>query len=74
MTDPVPAAGSLPAGIQLAPVDAARWTAATDRAHNETWAARLFDRDSSLWSSDPVVQAGIAETAATNALGTEPTD
>jgi transaldolase / glucose-6-phosphate isomerase len=61
MTDPVPAAGSLPAGIQLAPVDAARWTAAADRAHSETWAARLFDRDASLWSSDPVVQAGIAE-------------
>ncbi|HEY2887330.1 MAG TPA: hypothetical protein VGJ17_01835, partial [Candidatus Limnocylindrales bacterium] len=61
MTDPAPQAGALPAGIQLAPAEAALWTAAADRARSETWAARLFDRDASLWSSDPAVQAEISE-------------
>ena len=61
MTEAAPPAGSLPAGIQLGPPEAALWTAAADRARSETWAARLFDRDPSLWSSDPAVQADIAE-------------
>ncbi len=60
MTDPA-AGGALPAGIQLAAADAALWTAAADRARSETWAARLFDRDPTLWSTDPAVQAGIAD-------------
>ncbi len=32
-----------------------------ERARNERWADRLFARDTSLWSSDPAVQATIAE-------------
>lgn len=31
------------------------------RARTERWAERLFERDPSLWSDDPEVQAGIAE-------------
>ncbi len=31
------------------------------RAHDERWAERLFERDTSLWSTDPEVQATIAE-------------
>jgi len=32
-----------------------------ERARTERWAERLFERDTSLWSADPEVQAGIAE-------------
>jgi transaldolase/glucose-6-phosphate isomerase len=35
--------------------------AAVARAREEHWAERLFDRDPSLWSSDPRVQAAISE-------------
>jgi len=35
--------------------------AAAERARGERWAERLFDRDTSLWSDDPRVQAAIAE-------------
>ena len=35
--------------------------AAAERARAERWAERLFDRDTSLWSDDPRVQAAIAE-------------
>src|SRR5438093_12805161 len=31
------------------------------RARAERWAERLHDRDTSLWSTDPRVQAGIAD-------------
>ena len=31
------------------------------RARTERWVERLHDRDASLWSSDPEVQATIAE-------------
>ncbi len=31
------------------------------RARDERWAERLFERDTSLWSTDPEVQAAIAE-------------
>jgi transaldolase / glucose-6-phosphate isomerase len=34
---------------------------AVDVARNESWAERLFARDTTLWSSDPRVQAAIAE-------------
>ena len=34
---------------------------ALTRARDERWAERLFDRDTSLWSDDPRVQATIAE-------------
>ncbi|MGH2465351.1 MAG: hypothetical protein ACRDGI_07815, partial [Candidatus Limnocylindrales bacterium] len=61
MTEPAPPAGSLPAGFQLEPAEAALWTAAAERARSETWPSRLFARDPSLWSSDPAVQADISE-------------
>ncbi|MEO8229006.1 MAG: hypothetical protein ABI628_04490 [Chloroflexota bacterium] len=32
-----------------------------ERARTERWAERLFERDTSLWSDDPEVQAAIAE-------------
>ncbi len=37
-----------------------RWDEAADRARDEHWVERLFDRDTSLWSSDPRVQETIA--------------
>ena len=35
--------------------------AAAQRARDERWVERLFDRDPSLWSADPRVQAAISE-------------
>jgi len=40
---------------------AAAYDAAVERARSEEWATRLFDRDVTLWSSDPRVGAAIAE-------------
>jgi glucose-6-phosphate isomerase len=37
------------------------WDEAVTRARDERWAERLFDRDTSLWSSDERVQETIAE-------------
>jgi glucose-6-phosphate isomerase len=37
------------------------YEAAAQRARDEEWATRLFDRDTTLWSSDARVQAAIAE-------------
>ena len=39
----------------------AAFEAAVEQARAEDWATRLFDRDPSLWSSDPRVQEAIAE-------------
>ena len=39
----------------------AAFDAAVVRARDERWAQRLFDRDTSLWSSDARVQAAIGE-------------
>jgi transaldolase / glucose-6-phosphate isomerase len=61
MSDPTPTAGATPSGIRLGSADAGLWAAAADRARTGSWAQRLFDRDPSLWSSDPAVQAGIAD-------------
>ncbi len=61
MSDSVPAGSELPDGFRLAAAEAELWAAAGRRATAETWAARLFDRDPSLWSNDPAVQAGIAD-------------
>jgi glucose-6-phosphate isomerase len=61
MTDTVPAADGLAAGLRLAPAEATLWLAAAARAREGNWAERLFDRDPSLWSDDPAVQAGIAD-------------
>ena len=35
--------------------------AAVEQARSEDWATRLFDRDTSLWSTDPRVQEAIAQ-------------
>jgi glucose-6-phosphate isomerase len=37
------------------------FAAAVERARDEEWATRLFDRDVTLWSDDPDVQAAIGE-------------
>jgi glucose-6-phosphate isomerase len=37
------------------------YRAAVAEARQERWAERLFDRDTSLWSKDPRVQAAIAD-------------
>ena len=39
----------------------AAFASACDRARDESWATRLFDRDSSLWSSDPDVREAIGD-------------
>ncbi len=59
MTDPSTTAVS-PPRFALGEAQAA-FDAACDRARDESWANRLFDRDTSLWSSDPAVQAAIAD-------------
>jgi glucose-6-phosphate isomerase len=61
MTDTVPAGDAIAPGLRLAPAEATLWAAAAARARAGKWAERLFDRDPSLWSNDPAVQAGIAE-------------
>jgi hypothetical protein len=40
---------------------AAAFDAAVEQARAEDWATRLFDRDTSLWSTDPRVQEAIAD-------------
>lgn len=59
MTDPSTTAVS-PARFALGDGQAAFETAC-DLARDESWANRLFDGDTSLWSSDPTVQAAIAD-------------
>jgi glucose-6-phosphate isomerase len=59
MTDPVSSAVQLPGfalGAAAADVDAV-----LDRARREGWATRLFDRDTSLWTTDPAVAEAIAD-------------
>ena len=59
MTDTTAAPAPLPR-LALGTHDAA-YEAAVDRAREEHWAERLFDRDPSLWSSNERVQAAIRE-------------
>jgi transaldolase / glucose-6-phosphate isomerase len=47
--------------LRLAKDDAALVAAAVDRARENSWAERLMDRDTSLWSGDADVQATIAD-------------
>ncbi len=47
--------------LRITPADAGPLDAAVDRARDERWAERLFDRDTTLWSSDERVQAAIAD-------------
>ena len=46
---------------RLGPDDQARYDAIAEHARRDSWATRLFDRDPSLWSTDPAVQATIAD-------------
>jgi glucose-6-phosphate isomerase len=39
----------------------AQFQAALARARDESWATRLFDRDTTLWSGEPRIRAAIAE-------------
>jgi glucose-6-phosphate isomerase len=41
--------------------DQARYDAVAEHARRDGWAERLFDRDASLWSTDPAVQATIGD-------------
>jgi glucose-6-phosphate isomerase len=59
MPDPASPAVDLPS-FSLGEATAA-YDAAVGRARDERWAERLFDRDPSLWSSDPRVQSAIAD-------------
>ena len=59
MTDPS-ASTTMIARLNLGDV-AAAYDAAVERARSEEWATRLFDRDVTLWSTDPRVGAAIAE-------------
>ena len=47
--------------MKLGPDDQARYDSVAAHAQRDAWAQRLFDRDASLWSSDPAVQAAIAD-------------
>ena len=46
--------------LHLAPADAERVEAVAEHARRESWAERLVDHDTTLWSSDPAVQEAIA--------------
>jgi glucose-6-phosphate isomerase len=47
--------------MKLGAEDRARFDAVAAHARGDRWAERLFDRDASLWSTDPAVQAAIAD-------------
>jgi transaldolase/glucose-6-phosphate isomerase len=47
--------------VDLAAGDAAILDAVVEHARRDSWAERLAERDTSLWSEDPAVQAGIAD-------------
>jgi glucose-6-phosphate isomerase len=47
--------------IQLADAEKAAIDALLDRANAERWAERVFDRDTSLWTTDPDVSADITD-------------
>lgn len=47
--------------LHLSGDDQARLDAVIAHARQDRWAERLMDRDTSLWSEDPAVRAGIAD-------------
>jgi len=47
--------------LRLAPADEERLAALAAHARRDDWARRLMDRDASLWTNEPSVQAAIAE-------------
>jgi len=61
MSDPAAAAEAVP-NLSFGSEEAqAAFESAVARARDEGWAERLMDRDTTLWSNDPHVQAAIAE-------------
>jgi len=46
--------------LRLAPADEERLAAVAAHARRDEWARRLVDRDTTLWSTDPVVRSAIA--------------
>ena len=59
MTDPTSISVRVP-GFALGDSTEA-YTAAVEHARADDWATRLFDRDVTLWSNDPEVEAAIAD-------------
>ena len=59
MTDPVSSAVQSP-DLALGAAEAA-YQAAVDQARSGEWARRLFEKDTSLWSTDPEVRKAISE-------------
>jgi glucose-6-phosphate isomerase len=59
MTDPVSSAVQVPM-LDLGEAETA-YRVAVEQAREADWATRLFDRDASLWTTDPEVGAAIAE-------------
>ncbi len=59
MTDPTSTALNVP-GLALGAASA-DFDATVERAREESWTNRLFDRDTSLWTTDERVAAGIAD-------------
>jgi glucose-6-phosphate isomerase len=59
MTDPVSSAVQAPI-LELGQ-GAAAYRTVVDRARDEEWSTRLFDRDVSLWTQDAAVGAAIAQ-------------
>ena len=47
--------------LRLSAGDEARLAAVVAHARTDQWAQRLMDRDTTLWSADPDVQAGMAD-------------
>ena len=47
--------------LRLGVEDLAAYREAVERATSERWVDRLFERDVTLWSTDPRVGAAIAE-------------
>jgi glucose-6-phosphate isomerase len=61
MSDSVRDASISIPGVRLSPEQFELWAAVAEHARNEEWARHLYEGDPSLWSTDPDVQAGIAD-------------
>ncbi|MDH4142280.1 MAG: hypothetical protein OEV61_06685 [Chloroflexota bacterium] len=59
MTDPAPSTLSLP-GFRLGAAQP-DFDAAVERARDEAWSNRLFDRDTTLWSGDERIRSAITD-------------
>jgi transaldolase / glucose-6-phosphate isomerase len=60
MPEPAPTVSGTPE-LRLSAEDAAAFDEVAARARDEHWAERLFDRDVTLWSTDPRVGAAIRD-------------